>query len=320
MKALRVTDHGSAARLMTLDLPPPGPGEAQVAIEATALNFADLLMIEGRYQETPPLPFTLGLECAGRVTALGPGTEGPAPGTAVAVFAGQGGLAEAGNFATSALTPIPAGVDMAQAAAVQIGHGTAHLALARRARLQPGERLVVTGAAGGVGLAAVEIGALMGAEVVAIARGADKLALARRAGAHHLIDAEAPDIREQLKALGGIDVAFECVGGDLFRACFRAARPEARLLVIGFAGGGLPEIPANHLLVKNIEVIGVYFGGYRGFAPQVLTGSIGVLLDWIAAGRLAPHVSATLPLDRAAEALALLRDRKATGKVIVTPQ
>jgi len=176
----------------------------------------------------------------------------------------------------------------------------------------------VTGAAGGVGLTAVEIGARMGAEVIAVARGADKLAVAEAAGARHLIDAGVPDLRERLKALGGIDVAFETVGGALFTACFRAARPEGRILAIGFAGGEVPQIRANHLLVKNLDVIGLSWSAYLDFAPEVLTGSLAALLDWYSEGRLLPHVSHRLPLARADEALDLIRQRSSTGKVVVT--
>ena len=318
MKAFRITETGAPPALLQIDAPAPGPGQVAIAIGACGLNFADLLMAQGTYQETPAAPFTLGLELAGTVTACGPGVTAPAPGTRVAVFAGQGGLAEAGVFDAALCTPIPDAMSFEHAAAFQVAYGTSHLALEHKARLQPGETLVVTGAAGGVGLTAVEIGKLMGATVIAIARGADKLEVARAAGADHLIDADSDDIRGQLKALGGVDVVYDAVGGALFEACFRACKPEARILVIGFAGGGVPQIKANHLLVKNISVIGHYWGGYLKFAPRVLTGSLATLLGWYEQGRLKPHVSHSLPLDRAAEALELIRQRKSTGKVVVT--
>jgi NADPH2:quinone reductase len=289
-----------------------------VRIEACGLNFADLLMIEGRYQDTPDTPFTLGLELAGVVEALGPGTEGPPPGTRVAVYSGQGGLAEYGVFPAARCLALPDAMSFEDAAAFQIAYGTSHVALDRRANLKPGETLLVLGAGGGVGLTAVEIGALMGATVIACARGAGKLAAAKAAGAHHLIDSDAEDIRERVKALGGADVVYDAVGGDQFRAAFRAMKPEGRILAIGFASGDVPQVPANHLLVKNVSVIGLYWGGYLKFAPEVLDDSLRTLLEWYAEGRLKPHVSHVLPLDRAGEALDLIRSRRATGKVVVT--
>ena len=318
MRAYQLEVHGTAPTLVELAQPAPAAGEVEVAISACGLNFADLLMIDGRYQEKPPLPVTLGLEAAGTVTSLGDGVGSVQIGDRVAVFAGAGGLADYGCFAAAQLVPIPDTMDFATAAGFQIAYGTSHVALDHKARLQPGERLVVTGAAGGVGLTAVEIGALMGAEVIAIARGADKLAVAKTHGATHLIDAESDDIRGQLKALGGVDVAYEAVGGDLWEACFRAANPEARLLAIGFASGEVPQIKANQLLVKNLSVMGLYWGGYLRFAPDVLGQSLRQLFDWYAEGKLKPHIGHRFPLDEADAALDLLRQRKSTGKVVVT--
>ena len=320
MKAFRVTETGQPPAVAEIDAPTPGRGQVKVRIGACGLNFADLLMAKGTYQDTPPAPFTLGLELAGTVTELGEGVKDPAIGTRVAVFAGSGGLAEYGIFDAALCTPIPDAMPFTHAAGFQVAYGTSHLALDHKASLQPGETLVVTGAAGGVGLTAVEIGKLMGANVIAIARGADKLAVAKAAGADHLIDAESEDIRGQLKALGGVDVVYDAVGGDLFTACFRACKPEARILVIGFAGGGVPEIKANHLLVKNVSVIGLYWGGYAKFAPQVLTGSMAQLMAWYAEGKLSPHISNVYPLDQTNEAMDLIRARKSTGKVVVTLQ
>ena len=317
MLALRLTEIGQAPKLATVQRPEPRSGELRLKIAACGLNFADLLMIDGRYQERPALPLTLGMEVAGVVDALGPGTLGPAPGTRVAVFAGQGGLAEYGCFATDRCQKIPDRMSFEQAAAFQIAYGTGHLALTRRAKLQAGETLLVTGAAGGVGLTAVEIGKALGARIIAVARGADRLAVARAAGADHLIDSDSPDLAAQFKALGGVDVAYETIGGAIFDAALRATRPEGRILAIGFAGGTVPQIPANILLVKNITVIGFYWGGYGGFAPGVLSASLSELLGWYADGRLHPHVSHVLPLAQAPEALTLLRDRRATGKVVV---
>ena len=179
---------------------------------------------------------------------------------------------------------------------------------------------MVLGAAGGVGLTAVEIGKLMGARVIACARGAEKLSVAHAAGADELIDAADDDILATCKALGGVDVVYDPVGGEQFRAAFRACRPEARILAIGFASGEVPRIPANHLLVKNLSVMGFYWGGYLSFRPRVVTDSLSRLLEWYAEGRLRPHVSHTFPLERTQEAFDLLRARKSTGKVVITPQ
>jgi NADPH2:quinone reductase len=318
MRAFRVMASGREPELVEIDRPEPGPGQIRVKIAACGLNFADLLMIKGQYQDTPAPPFTLGMEVSGVVEALGEGVTTPALGTRVAVFAGQGGLAEYGVFEAARAVTIPDAMPLEEAAAFLVAYGTSHLALMHRAALQPGERLLVLGAAGGVGLTAVELGAVMGAEVIAVARGADKLAVAREAGAQHLIDSDTGDIRAEVKALGGADVVYDAVGGAAFDAALRVTRPEGRILTIGFASGTVPQIPANLLLVKNISVLGLYWGGYLTFAPEVLTGSLSEVMALYAAGRIKPHVGASYPLDRAAEALDLLRSRKSTGKVVVT--
>lgn len=318
MRAYRVDRIGQPATLTDIPTPTPGPGQVRVRIRACGLNFADLLMQKGTYQDTPEPPFTLGLEVAGEVDATGPGVDGFAPGDRVAVYSGQGGLAELGVFDAARVIRIPDAMSFEQAAAFQIAYLTGHLALHHRARMQPGETLLVTGAAGGVGLTAVEIGKLMGATVIAQARGAEKLAIARAAGADHLIDA-GEDLRRRVLDLGGADVVYDAIGGEVFKAAFRATNPEGRLLPIGFAGGEVPQIPANHLLVKNLTVIGLYIGGYLNFRPEAVADSMETLIGWFLDGRLKPPVGTVLPLDRAAEGLELLRSRKATGKVIVTP-
>ncbi len=319
MRAFQVSRAGEPAELADRPVPAPGPGEVRLQIEACGLNFADLLMEQGKYQDTPEAPFTLGMEVAGVVDALGPDTDGPAPGTRVAVFGGQGGLAEMGCFPANRAVPLPDGMSAVDAAAFQIAYGTSHVALHHRAQMQAGETLLVLGAAGGVGLTAVEVGKLMGATVIACARGADKLEIAAQAGADHLIDAKTDDIRVRVKDLGGADVVYDPVGGEQWQAAFRACKPEARLLPIGFASGEVPQIPANHLMVKNLSVLGVYWGGYLKFRPEVVTDSIRTLMGWYAEGRLKPHVSHVLPLDQAREGLELLRARKSTGKVVITP-
>lgn len=317
MKAFAISRYGAAPALADRPVPQPRAGELRVRIAACGLNFSDLLMIEGRYQDRPEPPVTLGMELAGTVDALGPGVAGPPVGSRVAVYSGQGGLAEIGCFAAERAVPLPDDMPFDQAAGLLIAHGTSHLALGRRAGLRPGETLLVLGAAGGVGLTAVEIGKLMGARVIACARGADRLAVARAAGADQLIDSATQDIVQEVRALGRADVVFDPVGGDQFAAALRALTPEARILAIGFASGEVPQIAANHLLVKNATVIGVNFGAYLRFAPQAMADTFGALFDWYAQGRLAPHIGHRLPLTRAAEGLELLRSRRATGKIVI---
>lgn len=317
MRAWQVTERGAPPQLCDISIPSPGAGEVRVAIRACGLNFADLLMIEGKYQERPALPFILGMEVAGTVTECGPGAGLPI-GSRVAVFAGQGGLAEEGCFPAARCVPIPDGMSFETAAGFQIAYGTSHLALTHRARLQPGEALLVLGAAGGVGLTAVEIGKRMGARVIASARGAERLAVARAAGADVLIDSDAGDLRERVKALGGADVVYDAVGGPAFGEALRATRPDGRMLVIGFASGEVPPVPANVILVKNVSVLGFYWGGYLGFAPHLLRESLATLFAWQADGGLRPHVSHVLPFESVPEGLALLRNRAATGKIVVS--
>jgi NADPH2:quinone reductase len=319
MLAYHISQSGASASLQEIAVPEPAQGEIRLSIRACGLNFADLLMQKGTYQDTPEAPFTLGMEVAGIVNAVGPSVTSFTVGDRVAVFGGSGGLAEQGVFEARRAVRIPDEMSFEHAAAFLIAYGTSHVALDYRARMQPGETLVVLGAAGGVGLTAVEIGKLMGANVVAIARGADKLEIARAAGADHLIEAEAEDLRAAIKRLGGADVVYDPVGGDAFRAVFRACNPEARIMPIGFASGDVPQIPANHLLVKNLSVLGFYWGGYMKFRPEIITDSLKTLMQWYVEGRLKPHVSHTLPLAQAAEGMELLRSRKSTGKVVITP-
>ncbi len=318
MKSWRLAELGGAFRCKDIEIPQPGAGEIALDVAACALNFADLLMRDGKYQEKPPLPYTPGMEVAGTVAALGPGVVGPPIGTRVLAFLNHGGLAQTAIAPANRVVAIPDCMGFADAAAFPIAYGTSHLALDHKARLQPGETLLVLGAAGGVGLTAVEIGARMGARVIASARGADKLAIAKAAGAESGIDSDTPDLKAAFKAIGGVDVVYDAVGGAGFDAALSACRPEGRLLTIGFASGQVPQVPANLLLVKNLSVLGLYWGGYLKFAPQVLTKSLQTLLGWYQAGGLRPHISHTLPFDALPQALELLRDRKSTGKIVIT--
>ncbi|SLN58468.1 Phthiocerol synthesis polyketide synthase type I PpsC [Aquimixticola soesokkakensis] len=317
MRALQVQTLSSPPILCDLPLPTPRGTELRIAVKACALNFADTLMVSGRYQDTPQVPFVLGLEVAGVIDAVGPDVAGFAPGMRVMAYCGSGGLAQFLCVESARVIEIPDSLGFNAAAALQVAYGTSHMALTHKGHLQAGERLVVTGAAGGVGLTAVEIGKQLGAEVIAIARGADKLAIAKSAGADHLIDAQSDDIRAQVLALGGADVVYDAVGSPLFEPLFRATNPDGRILVIGFAGGTVPQVKLNHMLVKNITLSGFYFGAYATFAPEPMRRTLGALAAWVAEGKLHPHISHVLPLERAQEGLDLLRDRGATGKVVI---
>ncbi|VDC31369.1 Alcohol dehydrogenase [Pseudogemmobacter humi] len=317
MKAWQINALGEEPALVRVALPRPGPGEALVRIHAAGLNFADLLMAQGRYQVRAEPPFTAGLELAGTIAGLGPGTEGPPPGTRVAAHVSGGAFAEYAVVPVARLLVLPEEMPFATAAGFQIAFGTSHLAL-RKAALAPGETLFVTGAAGGVGLTAVEIGHLMGARVIASVRGPEKAEIARAAGADEIIDSDTPDLKGALRALGGVDVTYDTVGGPGFDAAMRATRPGGRMLAIGFAGGEVPQVPLNQLLVRNITVIGLWWGGYLSFAPDQLTDSLAELIAWWQTGRIRPLISEELPFGRLPDGLEAIRSRRATGKLVLT--
>lgn len=297
----------------------PGPREVRLRIRAAALNFADLLMIEGRYQETPEPPFVPGMEVAGEVVAVGSEVARFAPGQRIAAFCGHGGMAEETTVSQDRCIALPDTMDFPSAAAFPVAYGTSHLALTRRANLRPGETLAVLGAAGGVGLTAVEIGKRLGARIIAIARGDEKLAVARAAGADVALDVAPDDLKAALRDHGPIDVVYDPVGGAAGEAAMAALAPEGRYVVIGFASGDLPRLRPNHMLVKNVAAIGFYWGGYLKFRPEALTESLAELVRWHEQGLIRPHVSHVLPVSEARAALDLLRSRKATGKVVLTP-
>ncbi len=317
MRAVILNALGTPPKLEEIDTPTLAQGEVRVSIAACGLNFADLLMVEGRYQERPDLPLVMGMEVAGRITEVGEGVTGLEPGMRVAAFLGAGGLAEEVCCPATRCLPLPDAMPMTEAAGFLVAYGTSHLALAHRAGLRRGETLLVLGAAGGVGLTAVEIGAAMGARVIAVARGADKLAVAQAAGATECLDSTGLDLRAALKELGGVDVVYDAIGEPLATPALRALRPEGRFLAIGFAGGEVPHFPANILLVKNLTVIGLYWGGYLKFAPDTLTGSLQSLMAMYEAGAIRPHVSHVLPLEQVSDGFDLLRQRKSTGKVVI---
>jgi len=304
-----------------VEAPRPGPGEVLLEVAAAGVNFADCLMIEGKYQERPAFPFSPGLEAAGRVTALGEGVTRVALGDRVLGLTNSGAFAEAAIVRESDVFKIPETMDWVTAAGFPITYGTAHCALVWRGGLAAGEVLLVHGAAGGVGLAAVELGKALGAEVIATAGGPEKLSVAKAHGADELIDYRIEDIRDRVKSLTdgrGADVIFDPVGGDVFDASLKAAAWGARILIIGFAAGRVPQIPANYLLVKNISAMGFYWGSYRKKAPEMLHAQFEELINWFGMGKLKPHISHNLPLEAACDALNLLTSRKATGKVVLS--
>ena len=317
MRAMQLHELGKPMTLDEVSIPNPAKGEVLVKVHSCGINFGDTLIVQGKYQEKFDLPFSPGMEICATVQTLGEGVTNLNVGQRIASYSGVGGLAEYTVIPAQTCVPVPEDMSDIHAAAFLVAYGTSHVGLNYKAQLKAGETLLVLGASGGIGLTAVELGKLMGATVIACARGADKLAIAKGAGADHLIDSETQDIRGIVKSLGGADVVYDPIGGDQFKAALRACNPEARIIPLGFASGEIPQIPANILLVKNVTVIGHYWGGYANFKPSVLTDSFAQLFTWYSEGRLKPHVSHVLPLDQANEALDLLINRKATGKVVV---
>jgi len=300
--------------------PPLGDGCVRIAVEAAGINFADTLIIAGKYQLKPQPPFSPGFEIAGRVLECAPGVGRCRPGDRVMAVVEYGGFAEQATAPEDCVFVLPDSVDAAVAAAFPVAYGTSHLGLKHRAALVPGETLLVHGAAGGVGLTAVEIARRLGATVIATATGPEKLATAQAAGAHHVIDSRADDLRDRVKGLTGgrgVDVVYDPVGGPLFEASLRCTAQGGRILLVGFASGTVPQIPANILLVKNITAIGFAWGAYRELNPSWMRESLEELIQWLAAGELRPHVSQTFALEEAPKALQALRARTTTGKVVL---
>ncbi len=321
MRAIVCRQWGELESLRLEELPAPAlePGTVRIAVRACGVNFADVLITRGEYQEKPPFPFSPGMEVAGVVLEIGEGVESFAAGDRVLALLDHGGYAEEVVAQASDVTRLPEAMGFAEAATFPVAYGTSHLALRHRADLRPGETLLVHGASGGVGLTAVEIGKALGATVIATASSAQKLQVASDHGADHLINYASEDIRERVLALtGGVDVVYDPVGGDAFTASLRCINPGGRILVIGFASGTVPQIPANHLLVKDASALGLSLGQLRRHRPDAVRAAMEEALRWYAEGRLRPLVSARFELADAPQAMALLRDRKATGKVVVT--
>ena len=324
MKALVCSALGSLDALAVGDLPDPRPGANQVLIgvKAAAANFPDVLMVEGKYQFKPPLPFAPGCELAGVVKEAGEGVAHLEPGDAVLAIVPHGAFAEEAVADAGRVVPLPAGTDFELAASFLFTYGTSYHALKDRARLAAGETLLVLGAAGGVGLAAVDLGRKMGARVIAAASSADKLEACRSRGAEALVDYSREDLRERVKALTegrGVDVVYDPVGGEYSEPALRSCAWGGRHLVVGFAAGEIPRIPLNLPLLKGCSVVGVFWGDFTRREREANRQNTLQLLQWVTAGELHPLVSERYPLARAGDALRALKERRVKGKVLVIP-
>jgi NADPH:quinone reductase len=323
MRAVLCRAWGEVETLTLEDVTPPkvGPGQVLIDVKATAINYADAIMVAGRYQTKPPLPFSPGLETAGVVAACGAGVTRFKPGDRVMAILAYGGLAEQALADEAETFAIPAGMDFDEAGAFPIAYISSHVAIRWQGRLEPGETLLVLGAAGGVGLTAVEIGKAMGARVIAGASTAEKLAVARERGADDVVNYASEKLTDRVMELTGgqgADVCFDPIGGDLFDAALSALGWGGRILLVGFVGG-VQQIPANRLLVKHRAALGSSLRYFRWHAPDKLKISVDELLQWYGESKLRPLVSDRLPLERSVEAIRRLTDRKAHGKLVVRP-
>jgi NADPH:quinone reductase len=323
MKAALCKSLDGPQSLVVEELPEPqaGPGQAVVRVKAVGLNFADTLITRGKYQFTPELPFSPGAEIAGIVESISEGDSGVSPGQPVMAYIDWGGAREKVAVDAKTLIPLPDAVPMTVAAGLSVTYGTAMHGLADRGRLKPGETIVVTGAAGGTGQAAVEIAKLMGARVIAVASSVEKCAIAKAAGADEAITFPGVDLKTAVRALTGgkgADVIYDCIGGEASEPLVRALAWQGRFLVVGFAAGEIPKIPLNLLLLKGAAIIGVFWGEAARRSPEYHRANMLQVLDWVAQRRLKPRIHATYPLDRIGEALSVLERREATGKVVLT--
>jgi NADPH2:quinone reductase len=323
LKAVICKSFGPPETLVVEDVPSPapGPGEVVVSMHAASVNFPDVLIIQNKYQVKPPLPFSPGSEMSGVVKQVGEGVTRFAPGDRVMAVTTYGAFAEEVKTEASRLLPIPARMDFPTAASFVLAYGTSDHALADRGDLKAGETLLVLGAAGGVGIAAIEIGKALGAHVIACASSEEKLAVCRAHGADATINYEAEDLRERIKALTGgrgVDVVYDPVGGPYTEPALRSIAWRGRLLVVGFAAGEIPKIPLNLTLLKGCSIVGVFWGDFARREPERFVARMGHLAAWFGEGKLKPHVSATLPLSRAPEALTMMASRQVKGKVVLT--
>ncbi|MGO8948149.1 MAG: NADPH:quinone oxidoreductase family protein [Ktedonobacterales bacterium] len=324
MKAVLCKAFGPPESLVIEEVEPmaPGPGQVVVSVRACGVNFPDTLIIQGKYQYKPPLPFSPGSEVAGVVKEVGAGVERVKIGDPVIASSAYGGFAEEFVADAEALVPMPDGMDFDVASAFLMTYGTCLYALKDRASLQPGERILVLGAAGGIGLAAVEIGRVLGARVIAAASTEEKLAVCRQHGASDTINYSTEDLKERIRALTngqGVDVVVDPVGGNYSEIALRSMAWNGRLLVIGFTAGEIPRIPLNLVLLKGSSIVGVFWGSFVARDPQQNQVNLQLLLGWLQEGKLRPRISARYPLERAAEALNDIINRNVTGKVVLLP-
>ncbi|MBV4461371.1 NADPH:quinone oxidoreductase family protein [Pseudomonas sp. COR58] len=322
MKAVLCKAFGPAESLVLEEVASPAPKKNEILLEvhAAGVNFPDTLIIEGKYQFKPPFPFSPGGEAAGVVREVGEKVSHLKVGDRVMALTGWGSFAEQVAVPGYNVLPIPPSMDFRTAAAFSMTYGTSMHALTQRGNLQPGETLLVLGASGGVGLAAVEIGKALGARVIAAASSAEKLAVAKAAGADELINYSETSLKDEIKRLTdgqGADVIYDPVGGDLFDQAIRAIAWNGRLLVVGFASGRIPELPVNLALLKGAAVLGVFWGSFAQRQPQDNAANFQRLFGWFAEGKLKPLVSQAYPLSEAAQAINDLGQRKAVGKVVV---
>jgi NADPH2:quinone reductase len=324
MRAVLCKEYGPPESLVVEDVPTPvpGPGQVRLSVEACGVNFPDTLLIENKYQFKPPLPFSPGGEVAGVVAEVGPGVTGWTVGDRAIAMCGWGGFVEELVVDAARLLRTPPAMDSVTAAAFTMTYGTSYHALADRALLRKGETLLVLGAAGGVGSAAVEIGKAMGARVIAAAAGEDKLAACRRLGADDCIDYARESLKDRVRDLTegrGADVIYDAVGGDWFDAAMRCIAWEGRLLVVGFASGRIPSLPVNLVLLKGCQVVGVFWGAFTAREPERNAANMALLADWCERGTLHPLVSQTYALEDAGRALRDMLERKVVGKVVLVP-
>ncbi len=324
MKAVLCSQFCGPDDLVLAEIPDPvaGPGEAVIAIKSAALNFFDLLMIQGKYQFKPPFPFSPAAEIAGVIESVGAGVTDFKPGDRVAASIGHNGAREKVAVPASSIVKIPDNLDFDRAAGVIVIYGTALHALQDRADPKPGETLAVFGAAGGTGLAACELGKVLGLKVIACASSDEKLEFAKKHGADLTINYAKEDLKEALKRIGGdkgIDIVFDPVGGSYAEAGVRSLAWKGRFLVIGFAGGEIPKIPLNLALLKGCDIRGVFWGSYMKRDPKHGRASLEKLMQWAAEGKISSHVDRAFPLAQTVDALKVLAGRQAMGKVIVNP-
>ena len=324
MKALLCKEWGPPEDLAVEEVDDLQPTEGQVVIDvrAASVNFPDTLIIQNQYQFKPDLPFSPGGECAGIVRSVGSGVRRLKPGDKVTAMTLYGSFAQQVACDEDTVVPMPEGVDFITAASFVMTYGTSYHGLVDRGALRAGETLLVLGASGGVGLAAVEIGKQLGANVIAAASTAEKLAVCAEHGADELINYTTEDLRARLKEITngkGVDVVYDPVGGDLAEAALRSCTWRGRFLVVGFAGGGIPKAPLNIPLLKGSSIVGVFFGDYMSREPENYQRDLQQLFEWLKEGKLNPLIAAEYPLERGGEAIRSLMDRKVSGKVVVTP-